>query len=112
MQNPCKKVLASLLLAVLTVVFLGTPGMAEECTGEEQKDPAVMTIDAAVVRPLGAVATVAGFAVFVVSSPFSALGGNIQEAWDTLVVSPAEFTFQRPLGQFECEPEPPYKKQK
>ena len=110
MRNSCKRVLTSLLLAVLTVVFLGTPGMAEECTGEEQKDPAVMTVDALVVRPLGAVATVAGLAVFVVSSPFSALGGNIREAWESLVTSPAEFTFQRPLGQFDCEPELPYKK--
>ena len=112
MQNRCKRVLASLLLAVLTVVFSGTSGLAKDCEGENQADPGVMTVDIALVRPLGAVATVAGLAVFVVSSPFSALGGNIKEAWDSLVVSPAEFTFRRPLGQFECEEQPPFKKEK
>lgn len=110
MQNPCKRFLASLLLAVFTVVFSGTPGMAKDCAAENQTDPGVMTVDIALVRPLGAVATVAGLAVFVVSSPFSALGGNIQEAWDSLVVSPADFTFQRPLGHFDCEQTPSEKR--
>ena len=62
-----------------------------------------MTVDIALVRPLGAVATVAGLAVIVVSFSFSALGGNSREAWDSLAASPAEFTFKRPLGQFDYE---------
>jgi len=42
-------------------------------------------------------------AIFVVSVPFSALGGNSQEAWNSLVVSPADYTFKRPLGHFDCK---------
>lgn len=62
-----------------------------------------MSIDLIAARPLGLAATVLGTVVFVVSWPFSALGGNSEEAWDTLVVSPAEYTFQRPLGDFDQE---------
>jgi hypothetical protein len=62
-----------------------------------------MAADIALARPVGTVATVAGFALFLVSSPFSVLGGNTKEAWETLVVPPATYTFQRPLGHFEGE---------
>jgi hypothetical protein len=61
-----------------------------------------MAADIALARPLGAMATVAGLAIFVVSAPFSVLGGNSQEAWNSLVVSPADYTFNRPLGHFDC----------
>jgi len=49
---------------------------------------------------LGIVATVFGCAVFVVSLPFSALGGNTKQAVQKLVKEPAAFTFVRPLGEF------------
>ncbi len=62
-----------------------------------------MIADIALARPVGAVATVVGLAFFVVSAPFSALGGNTHEAWETLVVSPAAYTFKRPLGHFDNE---------
>jgi hypothetical protein len=42
--------------------------------------------------------TVVGAATFVVSLPFSALGGNVADAADTLVVGPAKATFVRCLG--------------
>ena len=65
-----------------------------------------MIADTTLARPVGAVATVTGFALFLVSSPFAALGGNTQESWDSLVASPATYTFKRPLGHFDCEPAP------
>ncbi len=67
------------------------------------KDPAAMTMDLALARPGGLVATVAGAAIFVVSLPFSALGGNTGEAFDSLVANPAAYTFQRPLGDFDYQ---------
>jgi len=103
--------MASLLLAVLTVVFSTTPVLSEDCAAGLQKDPGLMTADIALARPVGAVATVAGLAIFVVSSPFSALGGNSKEAWESLVASPADYTFKRPLGHFDCE-QPPRQNQK
>lgn len=59
-----------------------------------------MTADALVVRPLAFVATAVGAVVFVVSLPFSALGGNVGEAHGYLVENPFKFTFSRPLGDF------------
>ena len=64
-------------------------------------DPAAMTMDLVVARPGGLFATIAGTAIFVVSLPFSALGGNSGQAFDSLVANPAAYTFQRPLGDFE-----------
>lgn len=70
-------------------------------SNQEQNSPAAMTVDLFLLRPLGLVATLAGSVVFVLSWPFSALGGNSAEAWDSLVVTPAEYTFKRPLGETE-----------
>jgi hypothetical protein len=64
-------------------------------------DPALMIVDLIIVRPLGLVATVGGSVFFILSLPFSALGGNADDAWESLVVSPAAFTFTRPLGGFD-----------
>lgn len=54
--------------------------------------------DLLIARPLLLVATGIGTAIFLVSLPFSALGGNVKEAANTLVVGPARQTFTRCLG--------------
>lgn len=87
----------SLLIGPLSVL----PAAAANGIRGEQTSPGVMTVDLLLCRPLGLVAMLGGTAVFVVSSPFSALGGNFEEAWNSLVVNPAQYTFVRPLGQFE-----------
>jgi hypothetical protein len=103
MQNYSKRFLSFLLLTVVTIGVFETPVLAKDCVAEDHDDSGLMTADIAVARPVGAVATVAGLAIFVVSAPFSVLGGNSKEAWNSLVVSPAEYTFKRPLGHFDCE---------
>ena len=96
-----------LITALMAVALLHTtPGFAGECGKKPQKEPGLMAADALAARPVGAVATLTGLAVFIVSSPFSALGGNTKEAWESLVVSPASYTFQRPLGEFDCNRRP------
>lgn len=57
-----------------------------------------MGIDAGLVRPVGLAATIIGVGLFVVTLPFSALGGNVGESADRLVVDPAKMTFLRCLG--------------
>ena len=76
-------------------------GAADTDNIEGQNDPMAMTVDLVLCRPLGFVALLGGTLVFVVSSPFSALGGNTEGAWNSLVVNPAEFTFKRQLGNFD-----------
>lgn len=57
-----------------------------------------MVGDLVVARPLLIGATLVGAAVFVVSLPFTALGGNIKEAGQALVSDPAREAFARCLG--------------
>ena len=57
-----------------------------------------MAADALIARPLGILATVGGAATFVVSLPFSRLGGTVHEARVALVDAPMATTFKRPLG--------------
>jgi hypothetical protein len=92
-----------LCLIVCTFSPVGTGAWAREAEKGPPKDPAAMTMDLLLARPGGLVATIAGAAIFVVSVPFSALGGNTGEAWDSLVATPAAYTFQRPLGDFDYE---------
>lgn len=67
----------------------GTSGSAE-----------AMVADVIIARPVGLVTTVVGSTVYVVSLPFSLLGGNEKQAREKLVKEPATFTFKRPLGEF------------
>jgi len=58
-----------------------------------------MLLDMVLMRPLMLVGTAVGAVSFVVTLPFSALGGNVGEAGETLVMEPARYTFIRPLGE-------------
>jgi hypothetical protein len=99
-----KQSLAFLFIVLLLVALAAPPALAAEQNvyteppGTEASAGA-MIFDLIVVRPLGIVATAFGTAIFIVSLPFSALGGNTAEVGHTLVVEPAKFTFVRPLGQ-------------
>lgn len=97
-----------LIIGLVMLPFAATAATNDANADEVQRyaddvesGPEVMTIDLVLLRPLGLVATVCGSVIFLVSSPFSAIGGNSQEAWDKLVAEPAQYTFQRPLGHFE-----------
>lgn len=65
---------------------------------EDDPSGGEMMVDVFVARPIGLVTTVFGAAAFIVSLPFSALGGNIDGAADKLVIEPARETFVRCLG--------------
>lgn len=58
--------------------------------------------DAVLIRPLGALKTGAGFALFVPAAALSVMEGRdaTKEGWDILVAEPARQTFERPLGDF------------
>jgi len=56
--------------------------------------------DLLLVRPVAAAGTVAGFGLFAASSPFTAMGGVVEDSYDILVEKPGEFTFDRDLGDF------------
>jgi hypothetical protein len=96
--------LVGLVLAGLLVWPMPAQSASDNASTTPPIDPAAMTMDLVLARPGGLVATVAGAAIFVVSLPFSALGGNVDEAFASLVATPATYTFRRPLGDFEAAP--------
>jgi len=95
-----KQSMILLLIAAMIFIPFGTSALAQSNTMDNNASAEAMTADLLVIRPLGIVATVVGSAIFIVSLPFSALGGNTKTACRKLVQDPAKFTFKRPLGDF------------
>jgi hypothetical protein len=88
----------------LVVSLAGLPmvsAMAAEAAAPAEADRSggAMAVDLVLLRPLGLAATVLGGVLYVVSLPFSAAGGNADEARQKLLEEPAGYTFQRPLGE-------------
>lgn len=94
MHQKIKQILCGLALCLTLVA----PGISHANTVTETPTAFAMTGDALFVRPLMFVTTLLGAGVFIVSSPFSALGGNIGESFEVLVEGPFETTFVRCLG--------------
>ncbi|WP_426233803.1 multidrug transporter [Pseudomonas sp. TWP3-2] len=96
------KCLQALFLAALLCSSLVVQA-AESGSGDPrytiQNPPAyAMLGDLLIARPLLVAATVIGAGAFVVSLPFTALGGGIGDAGQALVVEPAKAAFVRCLG--------------
>lgn len=85
---------ALLICAALAV----SPAAMAEGYIDDSVTPEAMLADGLLVRPLGLCGLVLGTATWIVTLPFSLLGGNAGEAAEVLVVEPAKFTFVRPLG--------------
>lgn len=99
-----KRVQKKVIVMLIALALVSVPCMTCFAQGVDKDKDVIagkMAADALVVRPLGICATVIGAAIFVVSLPFSALGGNTHKAYDNLVKKPAKFTFNRRLGDFD-----------
>lgn len=80
-------------------LLLGTqPLWAGSSDDGNRPGAGAMVADLLVARPLLIGMTVVGTGLFIVSLPFSALGGNVDEAADQLVAGPARNAFVRCLG--------------
>nr|MBS0019102.1 hypothetical protein [Gammaproteobacteria bacterium] len=67
---------------------------------EHPPSASLMILDAFAFRPTTLALTIIGGAAFVLTLPFSATGGNVEQAKERLVMEPWRFTFDRPLGEF------------
>ncbi|AOE62775.1 multidrug transporter [Pseudomonas corrugata] len=95
------RLLRPVVLTLLLTMSLAT--LANTGSGDPrytiQNPPAFAMIgDLLIARPLLLAATVIGAGAFVVSLPFTALGGGVGDAGKALVVDPAKATFVRCLG--------------
>lgn len=89
------------LIILFTVSLIATMSLAwprDEIDRRTVSAEAIV-IDALLARPAGMIATVAGTAVFIVALPFSLLTGDTPDVAQKLVVTPARYTFTRPMGE-------------
>jgi hypothetical protein len=92
-----------LLTAGMIVCSFGSVAIAQDEFARfptEERSSESMVFDLALVRPLGIIGVAVGTGAFILSLPFSALGGNTNEAFERLMADPARYTFKRPLGDF------------
>jgi ABC-type Fe3+ transport system permease subunit len=88
------------VIAALVIIPCGSISLAQDENQNVEISAEKMIFDFILLRPLGIVGTVLGTAMFIVSLPFSAAGGNSKEAYQKMMVEPASYTFKRPLGDF------------
>ena len=86
------------LMATLAACLLAFSSVGHARAIDESPSALAMTGDAVFVRPVLLATTIVGSVVYLVSLPFSLLGGNAEEAGEVLVVGPAKATFVRCLG--------------
>ncbi len=89
----------TLLPMVACLALAGAPAASAADYMDDEPSVEAMLVDGVLVRPLGIGATAVGIVGWVVTLPFSLLGGNAGEAAQTMIVKPAAFTFTRPLGE-------------
>ena len=102
MRNLNRKVITCLLavmLATSNMAFVSSAYARDYESGTERPTGGAMLADAVFMRVPMTLVTIAGAAVFVVTLPFSALGGNVGEAGTMLVKEPFEYAWVRPLGE-------------
>lgn len=87
-----------IFIILLTFLFVSTSNLAFAL--DEDKDIA-MAVDALLVRPLSVVSICIGASIFVVSLPFAAISGSVGKTSAVLIFNPIDFTFNRPLGEFD-----------
>jgi hypothetical protein len=86
-------------IAALTISTLLLPqALWAQSAVDDSPNEWAMVGDLLVARPVGAVMTAGGAAVWLVCLPFTLLAGHAAEAADTLIVGPGEATFMRCLG--------------
>jgi hypothetical protein len=95
MNKKLKSCLIALMFAVAPLS--ASAENSNTVTGDKATD---MVVDLVVVRPLGLAATVVGTVLTVVALPFTIPSGSVGSSARELIVKPAEYTFNRPLGEF------------
>jgi len=90
----------AVMLAGTSTVCLSGSNATYYDEHSEAPTAGTMLADTVMVRLPMMAATAVGAVTFVVTLPFSALGGNVGQAGRILVVDPAKYAFVRPLGVF------------
>ena len=98
MNTDLRRILMTLVIAAGLVA---SPAMAQQrgtVTGDKATD---MAVDLVIVRPLGIVGAAVGTVGFVLALPFTLPSGSVGETAEEWIGKPLEYTFDRPLGNFD-----------
>ena len=77
------------------------PDLVETASvGDRAADFGAKAFDVLILRPIGTAATLGGFGCFLLLTPLAAASQGVGTVWDIFVLGPAEYTFERPLGEF------------
>jgi hypothetical protein len=96
-----RRVVAGLIAVAMLAAPCASPADdASTVTGDKSTD---MAVDLVIVRPLGLATTIVGAALTIVALPFTIPSGSVRESAQAMIVKPAEYTFKRPLGDFDSE---------
>jgi hypothetical protein len=87
-------------LSVTAAGQVSATRVSENQSANEQYMPTAeeMVLDGLIYRPISLAGTVIGTGIFIVTLPFSILGGNVEDAGQKLVIEPARITFGSCLG--------------
>ncbi len=89
-------------LALALMSFRAAADDPNTVSGDKGTD---MLVDVVIMRPLGVATMLIGTALTVVALPFTIPTGSVGESAREMIVKPAEFTFKRPLGEFDHGPD-------
>lgn len=93
---------AALVIAAATAQAQTAEPMVNEAELDNSPSAGAMVFDLVVIRPLSLVGTVLGSAVFLLQMPLALIQNKPPiAAAKKLVVEPARYTFDRPLGQMD-----------
>lgn len=85
-------------LCLLASIQLASPAALAAARDETRPDEMEVALDLMVARPLGLAMAGVGSVMFVLTVPFSLIGGNVLESADTLVFRPYKEVLVRCLG--------------
>ena len=101
MKRAKRPVLASVLASTLMLTAMVPMTAFAGSSSQDRPGEMAMIADSLIARPVLFASTVVGAGLWLVTSPFSLLGGNVGEAGEVLVLNPGKNTFVRCLG---CTP--------
>ncbi len=83
------------MLVVCALIVSTAPAFGESTDGMG------IVADVLIARPVGLVSIVFGSAMYIISLPFAIPSGSVEKAGKLLVADPFNYTFCRPLGDFD-----------
>lgn len=110
------KILTCLILVFSISTARAMDRQSYEYQMQSQQPQGVYLVDVIIYRPLGLIATLVGSAVFVGISPLTALAAisrphdAFEKTAQLLIVNPANYTFDRPLGVYYADPDGKYRR--